>query len=88
MLSFGGLLSEIVGGGSGGINASNPGIVKFFSGAVFPVGLIMYVDINHPPPPSPRAVAHRYDLHPSFSSSILPSHHPSRRYHAPRPNGA
>ncbi|KAI8994103.1 Formate/nitrite transporter [Trametes punicea] len=43
MLSFGGLLSEIVGGGSGGINTSNPGLVKFLSGAVFPVGLIMIV---------------------------------------------
>ena len=41
MLSFGGLLSEIVSGGSGGINASNPGLVKFLGGAVFPVGLIM-----------------------------------------------
>ena len=48
MLSFGGLLSEVVGGGSGGINTSNPGLVKFFSGAVFPVGLIMYVEINIP----------------------------------------
>ncbi|KAJ2979296.1 hypothetical protein NUW54_g11158 [Trametes sanguinea] len=37
MLSFGGLLSEVVGGGSGGINESNPGLVKFLSGAVFPV---------------------------------------------------
>ncbi|KAI0644630.1 Formate/nitrite transporter [Trametes meyenii] len=43
MLSFGGLLSEIVSGGSGGINQSNPGLVKFFGGAVFPVGLIMIV---------------------------------------------
>ncbi|KAI0743439.1 Formate/nitrite transporter [Daedaleopsis nitida] len=43
MLSFGGLLSEIVAGGSAGINASNPGLVKFLSGAVFPVGLIMIV---------------------------------------------
>ncbi|KAJ8497135.1 hypothetical protein ONZ51_g686 [Trametes cubensis] len=43
MLSFGGLLSEIVSGGSGGISASNPGLVKFFGGAVFPVGLIMIV---------------------------------------------
>ncbi|TFK87012.1 Formate/nitrite transporter [Polyporus arcularius HHB13444] len=43
MLSFGGLLSEIVSGGSAGINASNPGLVKFLGGAVFPVGLIMIV---------------------------------------------
>ena len=43
MLSFGGLLSEIVSGGSPGLNESNPGLVKFLGGAVFPVGLIMYV---------------------------------------------
>ncbi|KAI0717214.1 Formate/nitrite transporter [Cerioporus squamosus] len=43
MLSFGGLLSEIVSGGSAGINESNPGLVKFLGGAVFPVGLIMIV---------------------------------------------
>ncbi|OCH85425.1 Formate/nitrite transporter [Obba rivulosa] len=43
MLSFGGLLSEVVQAGSGGINASNPGLVKFLGGAVFPVGLIMIV---------------------------------------------
>lgn len=41
-LSFGGLLSEIVGGGSAGLNASNPGLVKLLSGFVFPVGLVMY----------------------------------------------
>ena len=40
-MSFGGLLSEIVSGGAAGVNASNPGLVKFFGGAVFPVGLIM-----------------------------------------------
>ena len=43
MLSFGGLLSEVVGGGSTNLNTLNPGLVKFLSGAVFPVGLIMYV---------------------------------------------
>ncbi|KAI0780162.1 Formate/nitrite transporter [Fomes fomentarius] len=43
MLSFGGLLSEIVSGGSPGLTASNPGLVKFLGGAVFPVGLIMIV---------------------------------------------
>ena len=53
MLSFGGLLSEIVAGGSAGINESNPGLVKFLGGAVFPVGLIMYVPapdlvLSHP----------------------------------------
>jgi hypothetical protein len=41
MLSFGGLLSEIVSGGSGGVNSSNPGLVKVLSGLVFPVGLVM-----------------------------------------------
>ena len=49
MLSFGGLLSEIVSGGSPGLNESNPGLVKFLGGAVFPVGLIMYVCLpSHP----------------------------------------
>ncbi|KAH9917288.1 Formate/nitrite transporter [Amylocystis lapponica] len=47
MLSFGGLLSEIVGGGSAGLNDSNPGLVKFLSGAVFPVGLVMIVLQGH-----------------------------------------
>jgi len=40
-LSFGGLLSEIVGGGSPGLTASNPGLVKLLAGFVFPVGLVM-----------------------------------------------
>ncbi|KAK7692849.1 hypothetical protein QCA50_004484 [Cerrena zonata] len=43
MLSFGGLLSEIISGGSAGINASNPGLVKILGGLVFPVGLVMIV---------------------------------------------
>ncbi|KAH9940530.1 Formate/nitrite transporter [Epithele typhae] len=43
MLSFGGLLFEIVNGGSPGLTASNPGLVKLLAGAVFPVGLIMIV---------------------------------------------
>jgi len=42
-LSFGGLLSEIVGGGSPGLTASNPGLVKLLAGFVFPVGLVMIV---------------------------------------------
>lgn len=46
MLSFGGLLSEIISGGSAGINSANPGLVKIMGGFVFPVGLVMYV----PPP--------------------------------------
>ncbi|PFH51559.1 hypothetical protein AMATHDRAFT_74908 [Amanita thiersii Skay4041] len=41
MLSFGGLLSEIVNGGSAGIGQSNPGLLKVLSGIVFPVGLVM-----------------------------------------------
>ncbi|KAI0026877.1 putative formate/nitrite transporter [Vararia minispora EC-137] len=43
MLSFGGLLSEIIQGGSQGINSSNPGLVKILGGFVFPVGLVMIV---------------------------------------------
>ncbi|KAL1679383.1 Formate/nitrite transporter [Schizophyllum commune] len=47
MLSFGGLLSEIVGGGSPGLTESNPGLVKALSGFVFPVGLVMIVLQGH-----------------------------------------
>ncbi len=47
MLSFGGLLSEIIQAGSAGINSSNPGLVKILGGAVFPVGLVMYVPVKH-----------------------------------------
>ncbi|THV02340.1 putative formate/nitrite transporter [Dendrothele bispora CBS 962.96] len=43
MLSFGGLLSEIISGGAAGINTNNPGIVKILGGFVFPVGLVMIV---------------------------------------------
>jgi len=43
MLSFGGLLSEIIQAGSAGINAQNPGLVKILGGLVFPVGLVMIV---------------------------------------------
>ncbi|CCM00843.1 uncharacterized protein FIBRA_02885 [Fibroporia radiculosa] len=43
MLSFGGLLDEIISGGSAGITANNPGLVKVLGGAVFPVGLIMII---------------------------------------------
>ncbi|OBZ66594.1 hypothetical protein A0H81_13487 [Grifola frondosa] len=35
MLSFGGLLSEIISGGSAGINATNPGLVKVLGGLSF-----------------------------------------------------
>jgi len=40
-IAFGGLLTVMVAGGMPGIAASNPGIVKFVAGALFPVGLIM-----------------------------------------------
>ncbi|KAI0812694.1 Formate/nitrite transporter [Irpex lacteus] len=43
LLSFGGLLSEIIQGGAAGLNAQNPGIVKVLGGFVFPVGLVMIV---------------------------------------------
>lgn len=47
LLSFGGLLSEIIQGGAGGLNATNPGIVKVLGGFVFPVGLVMIVLGGH-----------------------------------------
>lgn len=40
-IAFGGLLSVMVAGGLPGIGAENPGLIKFISGALFPVGLIM-----------------------------------------------
>jgi len=43
MLSFGGLLSEVLSGGSPGLTTSNPGLVKILGGFVFPVGLVMIV---------------------------------------------
>jgi len=43
MLSFGGLLDLIISGGSPGLTASNPGIVKVLGGFVFPVGLVMII---------------------------------------------
>ena len=42
-IAFGGLLAIIVGGGSPGLAASNPGIAKFLFGAMFPIGLILVV---------------------------------------------
>lgn len=48
MLSFGGLLSEIISGGAAGLTATNPGIVKILGGFVFPVGLVMYVSFLSP----------------------------------------
>ncbi len=52
MLSYGGLLSEVLQGGAAGLTSSNPGIVKILGGFVFPVGLVMYVLV--PPSLSPR----------------------------------
>jgi len=43
MLSFGGLLSEVLQGGATGLTASDPGIIKVLGGFVFPVGLVMIV---------------------------------------------
>ncbi|KAF8558040.1 putative formate/nitrite transporter [Imleria badia] len=43
MLSFGGLFDIIISGGSAGISATNPGLVKVLGGFVFPVGLVMIV---------------------------------------------
>jgi len=43
MLSFGGLLNLIITGGSPGLVASNPGLVKVLGGGVFPVGLVMII---------------------------------------------
>ncbi|KZT24241.1 Formate/nitrite transporter [Neolentinus lepideus HHB14362 ss-1] len=43
MLSFGGILSTVISGGSTGLNTSNPGLVKVMGGFVFPVGLVMIV---------------------------------------------
>jgi len=42
-LSFGGLLSEVISGGSPSLTTSNPGLVKILGGFVFPVGLVMIV---------------------------------------------
>ena len=42
-VAFGCVLAIIVGGGSVGIGAENPGLQKFIFGAVFPVGLILVV---------------------------------------------
>jgi formate/nitrite transporter FocA (FNT family) len=42
-LSFGGFLYLIVAGGSAGLNASNPGLLRVIEGLVFPVGLVIIV---------------------------------------------
>jgi formate/nitrite transporter FocA (FNT family) len=44
LLSVGGLLSQIAGGGIGTVlTTADPSIPKIFAAAVFPVGLIMFV---------------------------------------------
>ncbi|MDR1090079.1 MAG: formate/nitrite transporter family protein [Prevotella sp.] len=40
-IAFGGMLSVMVAGGMPGIGESNPGLIKFIAGSLFPVGLIM-----------------------------------------------
>ncbi len=45
-IAFGGLLALIVGGGSPGLAATNPGLVKFLFGATFPIGLILVVVVG------------------------------------------
>ncbi len=40
-IAMGGLLALVVGGGLPGLSANNPGLQKFFFGAVFPLGLIL-----------------------------------------------
>jgi formate/nitrite transporter len=42
-IASGGLLSILVAGGMPGMAASNPGIVKFMAGAMFPLGLVLVV---------------------------------------------
>jgi formate/nitrite transporter len=45
-IAFGGLLAIIIGGGSPGIAAENPGLAKFLFGAAFPLGLILVVVVG------------------------------------------
>ncbi|OSX66662.1 hypothetical protein POSPLADRAFT_1064824 [Postia placenta MAD-698-R-SB12] len=74
MLSFGGLLSEIIGGGSAGINANNPGLVKVLAGAVFPVGLIIPVTATIAVTASPaKAMRTSSALHFGFGQELLTS---------------
>jgi formate transporter len=42
-IALGGLLSIVVTGGMPGVAASNPGIIKFLFGALFPLGLVFVV---------------------------------------------
>jgi hypothetical protein len=42
MLSFGGLLSEVIQGGATDLTANNPSVIKVLGGFVFPVGLVMF----------------------------------------------
>ncbi|KAG7095584.1 hypothetical protein E1B28_006315 [Marasmius oreades] len=41
MLSFGGLMNEIVSGGMPGLNQSNPALVRMLGGFVFPTGFVL-----------------------------------------------
>lgn len=43
MLSMGGLLSEVVGGGATALTASDPGLTHALAGFVFPIGLVMII---------------------------------------------
>lgn len=43
MLSFGGLMNEIVSGGMPGANQSNPALVRMLGGFVFPTGFVLIV---------------------------------------------
>lgn len=43
MLSFGGLLTQIMLGGAAGVGQANPGLLKILGGFLFPVGLVMSV---------------------------------------------
>ena len=40
-IALGGLLTVVVAGGSPSLMAANPGLTKFLSGALFPVGLML-----------------------------------------------
>lgn len=74
MLSFGGLLSEVIQGGAAGLNANNPGIVKVLGGFVFPVGLVMYVFNS-------RISLHGELLHDHPCIYLSTTLHQSFRYH-------
>jgi formate/nitrite transporter FocA (FNT family) len=41
MLSFGGLMNEIINAGSTDLNQGNPALVKILGGFVFPTGFVL-----------------------------------------------